>query len=108
MRKLEKGSSASRRRTQSTGVIGKQLGSRGEGFARGWEGRFEDDLPLAAPESEDLVALDHALNKLSAIDERQSRIVELRFFGGLTIGETASLLDISEKTVKRDLGARQE
>jgi RNA polymerase sigma factor (TIGR02999 family) len=64
---------------------------------------IEGDQPLAAPEwSEDLVALDQALDKLSAIDERQSRIVELRFFGGLTIGETASALGISEKTVKRD------
>ena len=61
-----------------------------------------DDLPVAVNDSEDLVALDEALDKLAAIDERQSRIVELRYFGGLTIAETASLLNISEKTVKRD------
>ena len=61
-----------------------------------------DDLPIAVNDSEDLVALDEALDKLAAIDQRQSRIVELRYFGGLTIAETASLLSISEKTVKRD------
>jgi RNA polymerase sigma-70 factor (ECF subfamily) len=61
-----------------------------------------DDLPIAVTDSEDLVALDEALDQLAAIDQRQSRIVELRYFGGLTIAETASLLGISEKTVKRD------
>lgn len=63
---------------------------------------LEDDLPIAVTDSEDIVALDEALDKLAAIDQRQGRIVELRYFGGLTIAETASLLCISEKTVKRD------
>jgi RNA polymerase sigma-70 factor, ECF subfamily len=63
---------------------------------------FDDDLPIAVPDSKDLLALDEALGKLSAIDQRQGRIVELRYFGGLTIAETAFLLGISEKTVKRD------
>jgi RNA polymerase sigma factor (TIGR02999 family) len=63
---------------------------------------MQDDLPVAVPESGDLVLLDEALDKLAAIDGRQSRIVELRYFGGLTITETASVLGISEKTVKRD------
>ncbi len=63
---------------------------------------IENDLPVAAAESEDLLALDEALQKLAAIDERQSRIVELRYFGGLTIAETASVLGVSEKTIKRD------
>jgi len=63
---------------------------------------IEEDLPMAVTDSEDLVAVDEALDKLAAIDQRQSRIVELRYFGGLTISETASLLGISEKTVKRD------
>jgi RNA polymerase sigma-70 factor, ECF subfamily len=63
---------------------------------------IEDDLQIAVTDSEDLVALDEALDQLAAIDHRQSRIVELRYFGGLTIAETASLLGISEKTVKRD------
>jgi len=50
----------------------------------------------------DLVALDDALNALARLDARQSRIVELRFFGGLTIEETAEALDIAPATVKVD------
>ena len=50
----------------------------------------------------DVTALDHALRALEALDERQARIVELRFFGGLTVEETAELLEISPTTVKRD------
>jgi RNA polymerase sigma-70 factor (ECF subfamily) len=50
----------------------------------------------------DVTALDHALRALEALDERQARIVELRFFGGLTVEETAELLQISPATVKRD------
>ena len=49
----------------------------------------------------DLVALDQALERLAAIDAGQARIVELRFFGGLTVEETAEALDISPATVKR-------
>jgi len=50
----------------------------------------------------DLLALDRALEDLAAIDERKSRVVELRFFGGLSVEETAEALGISEDTVKRD------
>lgn len=50
----------------------------------------------------ELVALDHALNSLATIDAQQSRIVELRFFTGLTIEETAIVLHISPATVKRE------
>ena len=50
----------------------------------------------------DLVALDDALNGLERLDSRQSRIVELRFFAGLSIEETSTVLDISPATVKRD------
>jgi RNA polymerase sigma factor (TIGR02999 family) len=50
----------------------------------------------------DLVALDDALNDLAALDERQSRIVELRFFGGLSIEDASQLLDLSPATVKRE------
>ena len=49
----------------------------------------------------DLVALDHALTRLAAIDGQQARLVELRFFGGLTIEETADALAVSPATVKR-------
>jgi RNA polymerase sigma-70 factor, ECF subfamily len=50
----------------------------------------------------DLVALDEALTRLAALDPQQARIVELRFFGGLTIEETAEVLQISAATVKRE------
>ncbi len=50
----------------------------------------------------DLLALDRALDRLAAFDERQARIVELRFFGGLTIEETAEILQVSQATVKNE------
>lgn len=50
----------------------------------------------------DLVALDDALNALAAIDPRKSRVIELRFFGGLTAEETAEVLQVSPDTVLRD------
>ncbi len=49
----------------------------------------------------DMVALDDALNELAKLDQQQSRIVELRFFGGLSIEETSRALDLSPSTVKR-------
>lgn len=59
---------------------------------------------IAAPSSDgavDLLALHEALEKLADIDARQAHIVELRFFGGLTIEETAAVLDVSESVVER-------
>jgi RNA polymerase sigma factor (TIGR02999 family) len=50
----------------------------------------------------ELVALDEALNTLSSVDARKSRIVELRFFGGLSIEETAEVMDLSPTTVQRE------
>jgi RNA polymerase sigma factor (TIGR02999 family) len=50
----------------------------------------------------DLVALDAALDKLAELDARQAKVVELRYFGGLSVEDTASALDISPATVKRD------
>jgi len=50
----------------------------------------------------DVVALDEALNRLAEIDEQQSRVVELRFFSGLTVEETAEVMGVSPATVKRD------
>ena len=62
-----------------------------------------DDQNVAAAEpGRDLVALDDALAELAKSDERKSRIIELRFFGGLTVEETAAVLDVSVDTVKRD------
>jgi RNA polymerase sigma-70 factor (ECF subfamily) len=51
---------------------------------------------------QNLVALDDALNALAVIDERRSRVVELRFFGGLSVEETATVLKLSVETVTRD------
>lgn len=62
-----------------------------------------DDALVAGPEANvDLLALDHALSALAGLDARQARIVELRFFGGLTVEETAETLGVSPATVKRD------
>jgi RNA polymerase sigma factor (TIGR02999 family) len=57
---------------------------------------------IAETRSEDLLALDEALRRLTAIDERQGRVVECRYFGGMSIEETASALGTSPATVKRD------
>jgi RNA polymerase sigma factor (sigma-70 family) len=51
---------------------------------------------------DDVAAIDEALTKLAGMDERQARIVEMRYFGGLTIEETAQALEISDATVKRE------
>ena len=51
---------------------------------------------------QDFVALDDALQALAAFDERKSRVIELRFFGGLSVEETASVLKVSPDTVMRD------
>ena len=62
-----------------------------------------DDAQLATPElSVDVIAVDRALEAFAKIDPRRSQIVELRFFGGLSVEETADVLGISAETVKRD------
>ena len=62
-----------------------------------------DDALLAAPErGMNFVALDDAVHDLARLDARKSRVVELRFFGGLSVAETADALDISPETVMRD------
>ena len=62
-----------------------------------------DDVVLAAEErGVELLALDRALDELARIDPRKSRVVELRYFGGLTIEETAAVLNVSIDTAKRD------
>jgi RNA polymerase sigma factor (TIGR02999 family) len=63
---------------------------------------FEECPTLPNQPGSDLVAVDDALNALTELDEQQARIVELRYFGGLTIEETAQVLEISPATVKRD------
>jgi RNA polymerase sigma-70 factor, ECF subfamily len=62
-----------------------------------------DEALVFSPErSKDFLVLDSALDRLAEVDPRQARIVELRFFGGLTVEETAEVLSVSPKTVKRD------
>jgi RNA polymerase sigma factor (TIGR02999 family) len=61
------------------------------------------EAAVVSPErSEDFIALDEALESLAAIDPRKTKIVELRFFGGLSVEETAEVLKISSRTVMRD------
>jgi RNA polymerase sigma factor (TIGR02999 family) len=62
---------------------------------------LDDEIP-ARQGDVDLVALDEALRRLERLDPRQSRIVELRYFAGLTIEETAAVIEISAMTVKRE------
>jgi RNA polymerase sigma factor (TIGR02999 family) len=62
-----------------------------------------DDVALVTEtRSEELLALDEALEKLAALDPRKSQIVELRYFGGLSVEETAAFLKLSHRTVKRE------
>jgi RNA polymerase sigma factor (TIGR02999 family) len=63
---------------------------------------FDEGVLAASVREADVVRLDDALQTLAARDERKSRVVELRFFGGLTIDEIAAALDLSSKTVLRD------
>jgi RNA polymerase sigma factor (TIGR02999 family) len=85
---------ARRRRAQKYGGDAVQVSlANAEGIAHG--------------KSADLVALDDALNELATFDERQSKIVELRFFGGLSLEETAEALKISPRTVQREWSLAQ-
>ena len=63
---------------------------------------FEEALAVTEEEADELIALDAALKRLKEINARQSEVVECRFFAGLTIEETASVLSLSPATVKRD------
>jgi RNA polymerase sigma factor (TIGR02999 family) len=63
---------------------------------------FENAMVVARSYSREFVELDQALEELSNVDSRKSQVVELRFFGGMTMEEIASLLAVSENTVKRD------
>jgi RNA polymerase sigma factor (TIGR02999 family) len=68
----------------------------------GYRLTLDDAVALPKGRGVDLVELDDALDELSSVDPRQSQIVELRFFGGLSIEETSHVLGISPATVKRD------
>ena len=64
---------------------------------------LSDNLAITNEPSQQLIALDEALKALEALDERKSRVIELKFFAGLTNEETAEVLKVSTETVKRDL-----
>jgi len=63
---------------------------------------LDEELIVSAEPALDLVALDRALEALAAADVRKSRVIELRFFGGLSVEETAEVLHVSPQTIKRD------
>jgi RNA polymerase sigma factor (TIGR02999 family) len=63
---------------------------------------LNEDLEIAGPQTTNLVALDDALNALAVVDPRKVRVVELRFFAGLTVEETAEVLKVAPDTVVRD------
>ena len=72
---------------------------RGAGFQKI---SLQDTVALGAPVAEDLVALDDALRDLARFDPRKARVIELRFFAGLSVEEIAEVLKISAVTVMRD------
>ena len=80
--------------------------ARGHNAAKRGSGAYkltlDEAMALPTKVDVDVVALDRALTELSELDAQQGRIVELRFFGGLTIEDTAEVLGISPATVKRD------
>lgn len=63
---------------------------------------LEDAAVISNERADEIVALDESLNNLFALDERKGRVVELRYFGGLSVEETAEILSISQETVMRD------
>ena len=63
---------------------------------------FDEALIPSPKRGQDLVLLDDALNALERVDARKSRVVELRFFGGLSVEETAEVLKVSQETILRD------
>jgi RNA polymerase sigma factor (TIGR02999 family) len=77
---------------------GHRAAKRGGGFKL----EVNDAMSAQKTQSVDLIALDDALNELAELDPQQSRIVELRFFGGLSIDETAEIVGVSPTTVKRE------
>ena len=63
---------------------------------------FDEIAELSSHRRNELIALDDALNSFAQIDPRKARVIELRFFGGLSVEETAHALGVSAQTVMRD------
>ena len=70
--------------------------------AGGQKVSLDEAVAVAATPSQDFVALDDALNALEAVDPRKCKVVEMRFFGGMSLEETAAALDLSVGTIKSD------
>jgi len=70
----------------------------------GWQERvtFAENMRVTNQSSDEIVALDEALNRLANLDERKVRVVEMKFFAGLNVAEIAGVLNVSPETVKRD------
>ena len=64
--------------------------------------QFKEETAPAATQDEKLLALDEALQRLATLDPRKTRIVEMRYFGGMSVEETAEVLKVSPITVKRE------
>jgi len=77
----------------------KKAGKRGGGRLKV---TLDENLALSVERDEDVLALNEALEKLQRLDERQARMVELRFFGGLKVKEVAEVLSVSTRTVESD------
>jgi len=77
--------------------------SHAEKRGNGWDAVSLNEAILPSPErASEILALDEALNKLAAFDERQAKLIELRFFAGMSEDEVGRVLGISARTVKRD------
>jgi RNA polymerase sigma-70 factor (ECF subfamily) len=87
------------RRILSDHAIARKTEKRGGGAAKV---QLDAALDFCNDRAIDVTAIDHALRDLEAMDARQAQLVELRFFGGLTIDETAEVMSISPATVKRE------
>ena len=79
-------------------AVARRAQKRGGGFV---PQSLDDAMAIASERSEELLALDEALQRLQSLDEQHARIVECRFFGGMSIEETAEALGVSPATVKR-------
>jgi RNA polymerase sigma-70 factor (ECF subfamily) len=77
----------------------RQSHKRGDGAQAVW---LDEALVVSPEPTADLVALDDALNQLAKVDHRKSQVVVMRFFGGLSVEETAEVLKVSPETVARD------
>ncbi len=71
------------------------------------EMKLDQEIALTEERAEALVVLDETLERLARVNEREAQVVECRFFGGMTIAETAAVLGVSPMTVKRDWAMAQ-